>query len=220
MGRRRNPDRRIVEDALTIGLRPILRASARSGPKGAGILEWLKDGEQIASMGVAWDLTDPDNAHVTLTFARAAREGLEKELRQRIRLVSTIPNYGGRRWWMICPRSDRRAAKLHLPRGENEFASRQQWGLSYRSQRAADRDRPFDRLFKLQRSLNSPEGWHFPLIRPKGMWKRTYDRHSERYGDLHAHCSPEMVNLSALRERLDELINDSPFAGVPDPPEC
>lgn len=209
MGRRSNDERRRVEDGLAIGLGPMLRASARSGPKGAGTLEWLKHGELIASMGVAWDLTDPDNAHVTLTFTREGPDGLNKEVRQRIRLVCTVPNYGGRRWWMICPRSGCRVAKLHLPPGASEFASRKEWDLSYRSQRATDADRPFDKLAKLQRSLGSPEGWHFPLVRPKGMWKRTYDRHLERYRQLHGQCSPEMASISALRERFEKLLEES-----------
>lgn len=205
MGCKRNSGVRRVEDGLTISLGPILRARRRQGPKGAGILEWQKDGHQTASMGVYWNLTDPENAHVTLIFTRAGSDGAEKEVRQRIRLVSTTPNYGGGRWWMICPRSGRRVAKLHLPPGEYEFASRNEWGLSYRSQRATNGDRPFDKLFRLQRSLGSPEGWYFPLVRPKGMWKRTYGRHLERYRELHRQCSPEIANVEALRERFDKL---------------
>ena len=41
----------------------------------------------------------------------------------RVRLVTTEPTYGGRRWWFLCPlaRQDggppRRVAKLYLPPG-------------------------------------------------------------------------------------------------------
>jgi hypothetical protein len=218
MGRRRNAERPTVEDGLTIGLGPIVRASARSGPKGAGTLEWLKDREQIASMGVAWDLSDPDHSHVTLTFTREGRDLSNKEVVQRIRLVCTVPNYGGQRWWMICPLSGRRVAKLHLPPGACEFASRKEWGLFYRSQRATNADRPFHKLAKLQRSLGSHEGWHFPLVRPKGMWKRTYNRRLERYRQLHAQCSPEMAKASARRERLEELLDEWADEPDADPP--
>ena len=34
-----------------------------------------------------------------------------------VRLVSTRPNYGGHRWWFVCPLMGRRAAKLYLPPG-------------------------------------------------------------------------------------------------------
>lgn len=205
MGRRPNGDRRRVEDGVTISLALLLRSCGRERAEGAGILSWSKDGDPIASVGFNLDLNDPDNAHLTLTFTRSRSDGSNERVQQRIRLVFTTPNYGGRRWWMICPRSDRRVAKLHLPPGEDTFASRQELRLSYRSQRAGDGDRPFDKLFRLQRSIDSPEGWHFPLVRPKGMWKRTYDRHLERYRELHAQCSPAMANASALRERFDEL---------------
>ena len=55
----------------------------------------------------------------------------------RIRLVTTIPNYGGRRWWFICPLSrddggsPRRVSKLYLPPGERYFGSREGYALTY-----------------------------------------------------------------------------------------
>ena len=55
-------------------------------------------------------------------MARYQADG--EPLDYKIRLVTTIPNYGGRRWWFICPSSrddggpPRRMAKLYLPPGE------------------------------------------------------------------------------------------------------
>lgn len=57
----------------------------------------------------------------------------------RIRLDTTKPNYGGLRWWFICPlvRQDggppRRVAKLYLPPGGRYFGSREGYGLTYTS---------------------------------------------------------------------------------------
>ena len=57
----------------------------------------------------------------------------------RVRLVTTRPTYGGRRWWFLCPlaRNDggppRRVAKLYLPPGGTYFGSRQAYGLTYTS---------------------------------------------------------------------------------------
>jgi hypothetical protein len=57
----------------------------------------------------------------------------------KVRLVTTKPNYGGRRWWFICPlvRRDggppRRVAKLYLPSGGKYFGSREAYGLTYTS---------------------------------------------------------------------------------------
>jgi hypothetical protein len=50
-----------------------------------------------------------------------------------VTLVSTVPHYGGRRWWFICPIKKIRASKLYLPPGATTFASRQVYGLTYRS---------------------------------------------------------------------------------------
>ena len=48
-----------------------------------------------------------------------------------VRLVSTRPNYGGRRLWFVCPLARRRAAKLYLPPGGRLFGSREAYGLTY-----------------------------------------------------------------------------------------
>ena len=48
-----------------------------------------------------------------------------------VRLVSTRPNYGGRRWWFLCPLVRRRVAKLYLPPGGRLFGSREAYGLTY-----------------------------------------------------------------------------------------
>jgi len=218
MGSRPRGEQRRVEDGLTIALGPLLRGCARYGTTGRGVLSWFRNDEQCASVDFSLDITDPDKAHLTLTFSCRRSDGSIEQVQQRIRLVCTVPNYGGRRWWMVGPRSGCRVAKLHLPPGEFEFASRKEWGLSYRSQRTTNADRPFDKLSRLQRSLGCPEGWHFPLVRPKGMWKRTYDRHLERYRHLYAQCSPEMANVAALRERFDKLSDEWADEPDADPP--
>jgi hypothetical protein len=46
---------------------------------------------------------------------------------------STVPHYGGRRWWFICPIKKIRVAKLFLPPGATQFASRKAHDLTYRS---------------------------------------------------------------------------------------
>jgi hypothetical protein len=57
----------------------------------------------------------------------------------RVQLEATRPNFGGLRWWFICPlvRRDggppRRVAKLYLPSGGKYFGSREGNGLTYTS---------------------------------------------------------------------------------------
>ena len=73
------------------------------------------------------------------------------------------------------------------------FASRQAWRLGYQSQRHASRDRPFEALSRLQKKLGCNEGWEQPIQRPKGMWRRTFRRHEERYWELDAECAAQMM---------------------------
>jgi hypothetical protein len=102
---------------------------------------------------------------------------------------------------MICPYRYVRVAKLYLPSGGDRFASRTAWRLGYNSQRVGRRDRAFEKLFRLQRKLGCDQGWEQPLYRPKGMHHRTFERHEERYWQLDAACSIEMMSLIGLLKR-------------------
>lgn len=190
--------RSTVEDGLTIDLAEMLRkAWVKDGVAGNGTLTWSSRGEPFANIGHHYDLTDPDKAQLTLIYTRTLSDGVPKRIEQPIRLTWTRPTYGGRRWWMICSHSGRRVGKLHLPRGAYRFASRQSWQLAYSSQRSEHRQRPFDKLFRLQHKLGCQEGWESPLRRPKGMWRRTYQRHLERYWQLDEQCGIEMEGVLA-----------------------
>ena len=83
--------------------------------------------------------------------------------------------------------ADRNKTYVCFPHGFNESrqtAGRMAWRLGYRSQRVAHRDRPFEKLFRLQRKLGSSEGWEAAIFRPKGMWHQTFGQHWERYLEL------------------------------------
>jgi hypothetical protein len=72
--------------------------------------------------------------------------------RQSVRLVETRPNYGGRRWWFLCPACGARAGRLHLPgRGlsAHEFKCRRCHDLTYES---AQSSRSFVRALFLLRA--------------------------------------------------------------------
>jgi hypothetical protein len=81
----------------------------------------------------------------------------------KVRLVTTKPNYGGRRWWFICPlvRRDggppRRVAKLYLPSGGKYFGSREAYGLTYTSCQESGKNRELFRRLAVMRGDN-PRG--------------------------------------------------------------
>ena len=79
-------------------------------------------------------MIDPDAAWLQLTYTASGNP-----MDYRVRLVTTQPTYGGRRWWFLCPLAcmdggpPRRVAKLYLPPGGRYFGSREAYGLTYTS---------------------------------------------------------------------------------------
>src|SRR6185369_10508511 len=62
-----------------------------------------------------------------------------------VRLVTTQPNYGGVRWWFVCPLTtrgqacNRRVMKLYLPPNGHYFGCRHCYDLTYRSRQQSDK---------------------------------------------------------------------------------
>jgi hypothetical protein len=126
-----------VEDCLVLSMAALVRKKALvAGRWTAGSWGWTWEGETAphATIGYEASLRDPDAAWLRLHY-RASGEPVD----YRVRLVTTQPTYGGRRWWFVCPlaRRDggppRRVAKLYLPPGGRYFGSRAGHGLTYAS---------------------------------------------------------------------------------------
>ena len=126
-----------VEDCLVLAMTTLVRKQALvPGALTRGRWGWWRQGETspFASLGYEADLRNHADAWLRLRY-RANDEPVD----HRIRLTTTQPTYGGRRWWFICPlgRPDdgpgHRVAKLHLPPGSRYFGSRIGHGLTYTS---------------------------------------------------------------------------------------
>jgi hypothetical protein len=129
------------------------------------------------------DTADPSGPFIELIHnTRDDREG-DRIVRDRVRLVWTLPTYGGRRWWFQCPRTGRRTTRLFLPNGGRHFWSRQAYRLGY----ACQREDRFSRLQRRAATLNRQLGgegwstWDSPPSKPKWMRWQTYDRKYERW---------------------------------------
>lgn len=192
-GSGRHGGRPTADASLRIDLAWMLRTGrARESAWLSGTLNWTCGGEPSGSIGYQAIMHEPGEERLELSYTRGSGDDRE-QVRQTVRLCFTVPNYGGKRWWMICPFRHIRVGKLYLPPGGDRFASRQAWRLGYQCQRDAARDRPFEKLFRLQKKLGSDQGWEAGLRRPKGMWNRTFERHMERYWELDAECAVEMA---------------------------
>jgi hypothetical protein len=164
-----------------------------------GNLSWTSRGEPSGNISYTCDMRDPEQSFLELRFTVTDRWSGEKtDYKQHVPLTYTVPSFGGRRWWMVCPANGTRVGKLYCPPGGHTFASRTAWRLAYHSQRITDRDKPFEALFRLQRRLGCQEGWEQPIRRPKGMWQRTFDRHWQQYLELDAACAVQMMAVIGL----------------------
>ena len=192
---------------MTIDLALMLRNGwIKDGQRGSGVLHWTVNGESRSSISHHYDMCFPDHAEIRLDWRTRSHGGEWQDRRQTIRLVYTQPRFGGRRWWMVCPVRGNRIGKLYKPNGGDIFAGRKAWGIVYQSQRQAERDRVFERLYKVQAKLKCREGWEEPIKRPKGMWRRTYERLEAEYWELNARCSMEMMSaIGILRASLGPI---------------
>ena len=139
-----------VEGSLVLTAASLVRKKALvPGVRFFGSLSWTRDGDDAphASIGYEANLTDQDNAWLRLHYQRNG-----EPVDYKVRLVTTTPHYGGRRWWFICPlvRNDggppRRVAKLYLPSGGKYFGSREGYGLTYTSCQESGKNRGLYRL--------------------------------------------------------------------------
>jgi hypothetical protein len=84
-----------------------------------------------------------------------------EDFRYRVRLDKTSPNFGGVRWWLLCPiehdgtECGNRVSRLYLPLGEKYFGCRVCHDLTYRSTQApvVSRLRGFVAALDLYRQL-------------------------------------------------------------------
>jgi hypothetical protein len=203
-GSGRNGGKPIADSALQIDIGLMLRTGhAKAGDRIAGTLHWSCRGQPIDSVGYVAIMDEPGKERLELSYWRGQDE-IRKLVKQTIALCHTVPRYGGKRWWMICPYQHCRVGKLYMPDGGDRFASRKAWGLGYQSQRIAPNERPLEALFRLQKKLDCPQGLaHWPT-RPKGMWRRTFDRFMVRYQALEIRASADFMamanRLSARQE--------------------
>jgi hypothetical protein len=151
---------------------------------------------------VTVDLTNEWNCFVELIHPTRNEQRRVPIVTDRVRLTSTQPTFGGRRWWFLCPRTGRRTTKLFLPNGGSHFWSRQAYGLGYRCQRE---DR-FSRLQRRAAALNRQLGgeglsiWADPPAKPKWMRWATYERTYERWEQV-----VERANAVFVRQAMRTL---------------
>jgi hypothetical protein len=166
-----------VEEGLTLNLNKLIRdGSIRPGVSWQGTLIWTntRTREKVASIGYVADLIDPDNAYIRLHYNHN-----DKPQKYIVPLTTTQPNFGGVRWWFICPVSGQRVGKLYSPPGQPLFASRKVFNLAYQSQREHKPQRLLDKAYKLRERIDRQAAIYCeaPIPqKPRGMHFKTYEK--------------------------------------------
>jgi hypothetical protein len=105
-----------------------------------------------------------------------------KSYRYPIQLTKTSCNYGGHRYWWLCPKCSKRVAVLYCA---GTYVCRHCIGCNYGSQL----QQPIDRLFSRADAIRQRLGWQSGIAygnqgRPKGMHSKTFDRLVNEHGRI------------------------------------
>lgn len=150
MGRSSYSDRLTVEECRKISTKFLNQHHYFDSGVRRGGCTWSRNGEQIGSIGFSVSTLE-DDEYIRFRYTQSDRNTDEKtELDYKARIVSTPCNYGGRRWWFICPlvvdgrTCSRRVGALYLGGGKY-FGCRHCYNLTYESSKE---NHQFDRLFR------------------------------------------------------------------------
>src|SRR3954471_21650009 len=174
-GRPSGSGRNTVESCRSLDINELQRTGCLE-PGWAGGWQWTRDGERVAWINLRAEV---DRLHLTYRVHSAGEDW--QDVHETVRIVRVPCRFGGSRPYFICPGAVngvpccRRVAKLY---GAGRFfLCRHCYGLAYASQREDDMDRALRRANKIRGRLGGRPGMTstFP-DRPRGMWRRTYER--------------------------------------------
>lgn len=164
-----------VESYRSIDVNRLHKAGCLA-PGWLGGWEWKKEGERVA-----WISMQAEEHRLVLSY-NYRRDGEEwQSIEEPVPIVRVPCRFGGTRPYFICPgivngvTCSRRVAKLYgLGR---YFLCRHCYRLAYASQSESAWDRALRKANKIRVRLGDGPGTA-PLFpeRPKGMWRRTYER--------------------------------------------
>ncbi len=188
--------RRTVEGAVKLSMAALGKAGGLR-PGGYTTWHWSRGGERLASIG-AYGGGDS----VRLSYSVSEPSGPSRHIDERVAIEQRRCRFGGQRAFFCCPQCARAALNLHLCGGH--FVCRACARLTYGSRRERARDRNFRAANKLRERLGGEAGALNEIAdRPRGMWRRTYERIvaeiARREGHAHEELAGWIMKLGACR---------------------
>jgi hypothetical protein len=171
-----------VEDCRCIDVNRLHRDGCLS-QGWAGTWQWTCNGEEVAAIVMR---AEADRLHLSYCCRLAGGEW--ETVDEAVSIIRFPCRLGGSRPYFVCPgplngtACGRRVAKLYGP--GRFFLCRHCRRLSHASQRESAWERKLRRANKIRQSLGGDPGVlaTFPP-KPKGMWRRTYERLREEAAD-------------------------------------
>ncbi len=174
-GRRSGFGRDTVEGCRSLDIDRLHKAGCLA-PGHWGGWEWSRDGQRIASISMR-----AHKERLVLVYNVRCDGGEWQSVEEPVPITRAPCRYGGTRPYFLCPgvvngiACGRRVAKLYLD--GRYFLCRHCYRLGYASQSEGALDRARRKATKLRHRLGSGSRWDEPTPpRPKGMWRRTYER--------------------------------------------
>ena len=198
-GRPGGSGRDTVESCRSLDVNRLHRAGCLA-PGWFGGWQWTRDGEQVA-----WITLRAEADRVVLSYRWRIAGGAWRDVREPVPIVRVPCRFGGGRPYFLCPgvvngvACGRRVAKLYGP--GRYFLCRHCYRLAHASQREGAWDRALRRADRIRRRLGGDPGMASPFPgRPKGMWRRTYERLRD------AAFEAEMLADEAFAVRAERLL--------------
>jgi hypothetical protein len=142
----------VVEDCLSIDASRWTREGIlRAGAHRAGLWRWVYHGGRECSIGYEVLARDMDWPRVRLHYAQTV-EGRQEPVDYHVCVDTTVPTFGGLRWWFLCPLivdgllCERRVGKLYLPPCGRYFGCRSCYRLTYTSCQANGQGKALARM--------------------------------------------------------------------------
>lgn len=171
-----------LESALALDVRALVR-NVKPGKRLQSTLTWSRDGADIASIDARVELSDTAGTS-TLSYSTTDRDGIHHAVQCVIALESIALPWGtGRRWFMVCPYTGRRARILRKFSGVDLFcyASAIRPRPTYASQRDSGSERVMRQRWALRRKLGDTfTDLTGEPYKPRWTRWRTFNRYAAR----------------------------------------
>ena len=202
-GRPSGSGRDKVEHSRSIDVNRLLRQGCLSAGW-MGCWQWTQDDEKVASINLR---AEQDRLH--LSYRARIAGGEWETIEEPVRVVRVPCRFGGARPYFICTGlvnggdCGRRVVKLHGP--GRYFLCRHCYRLAHASQSEGPWDRTLRRANKIKQRLGGDPGMAAPFPpKPKGMWRRTYDRLREEAFDAEMRAEEAFeINAARLLARIE-----------------